>query len=370
MSVLRSFACLLLLHCGFAAQGAVVYGLKSTNDGLTGSTSPTHLFRFGLSGSVVEDLGSLTLAGLDADFDGLAASQEFGLLAFQHTPAGSRLVDIDLLTATATLLAPPLFGREIRGATFGLSEQLWTVDVTENQLVLVSPTTGEELDAISLTLDSEAFDVPLATDLTVDFSGQLVLLASRDVYAVNQVSGEMTLLFTDTEGEPAPLSPVPPRIAGAVIGFSEEETLFAFDVEGAFTDDLYAYSLAGSFAREVLFAAPLSRIDAGLGDLALLLQPVDSGDYNRDGVVNAADYTVWRDTLGSTTVLTANGNDSGTSMSVINQADYQLWVNKFGSAAGSGADSATGIAVPEPTYWMLTMIAALAILARSFFRRL
>ena len=27
------------------------------------------------------------------------------------------------------------------------------------------------------------------------------------------------------------------------------------------------------------------------------------GDYNHDGVVSAADYTVWRDTLGSTTIL-------------------------------------------------------------------
>ena len=35
------------------------------------------------------------------------------------------------------------------------------------------------------------------------------------------------------------------------------------------------------------------------------------GDYNQNGVVDAADYTVWRDTLGSTTDLRANGDNTG-----------------------------------------------------------
>ena len=35
------------------------------------------------------------------------------------------------------------------------------------------------------------------------------------------------------------------------------------------------------------------------------------GDYNQDGTVDAADYTVWRDTLGSTTDLRANGDNTG-----------------------------------------------------------
>ena len=35
------------------------------------------------------------------------------------------------------------------------------------------------------------------------------------------------------------------------------------------------------------------------------------GDYNGDGKVDAADYTVWRDTLGSTTDLRADGNGNG-----------------------------------------------------------
>ena len=35
------------------------------------------------------------------------------------------------------------------------------------------------------------------------------------------------------------------------------------------------------------------------------------GDYNANGTVDAADYTIWRDTLGSTTDLRANGDNTG-----------------------------------------------------------
>lgn len=65
-----------------------------------------------------------------------------------------------------------------------------------------------------------------------------------------------------------------------------------------------------------------------------------TGDYNNNGVVDAADYTVWRDALGSTAVL-PNDATPGT----VTQADYVSWVNNFGATA---AVSAVSAAVPEP----------------------
>ncbi len=66
------------------------------------------------------------------------------------------------------------------------------------------------------------------------------------------------------------------------------------------------------------------------------------GDYNFNGTVDAADYTVWRDTLGSTTDLRANGDNTGASAGVTDQADYDIWKAHFGETvpapgAGSGA---------------------------------
>ena len=67
-----------------------------------------------------------------------------------------------------------------------------------------------------------------------------------------------------------------------------------------------------------------------------------TGDYNGNGIVDAADYTVWRDTLGSTTNLAANGNGN----MVIDAGDLTVWQANFGATLGSGAHEAA--AVPEP----------------------
>ena len=71
------------------------------------------------------------------------------------------------------------------------------------------------------------------------------------------------------------------------------------------------------------------------------------GDYNLDGTVNAADYTVWRDTRGSTGNLAADGDGNG----AIELADYDVWKTNFGNTAGSGSSS--NAAMPEPTSLLL-----------------
>jgi hypothetical protein len=77
-------------------------------------------------------------------------------------------------------------------------------------------------------------------------------------------------------------------------------------------------------------------------------QPFNSqltGDYNRNGIVDAADYTVWRDMLGSTTNLVADGNGDR----VVNAGDYTVWKTNFGRT-GSGVVSDRS--VPEPATWI------------------
>jgi hypothetical protein len=78
------------------------------------------------------------------------------------------------------------------------------------------------------------------------------------------------------------------------------------------------------------------------------------GDYNDDGSVDAADYTVWRNTFGAIgSGLAADGNGNGS----IDGGDYSVWKTNFGASAGSGAGQS--IAVPEPSgaiYWMLAAI--------------
>jgi len=93
------------------------------------------------------------------------------------------------------------------------------------------------------------------------------------------------------------------------------------------------------------------------------------GDYNGNGVVDAADYTVWRDTLGSTTDLRANGDDTGASAGVIDGADYAMWKLHFGQTAGigTGAGSSSKAAVPEPlsSALLVTILSAVARIRSS-----
>jgi hypothetical protein len=67
------------------------------------------------------------------------------------------------------------------------------------------------------------------------------------------------------------------------------------------------------------------------------------GDFNLDGVVDARDYTLWRDHLGQE-ASTLNGNGSGGS--TVGQADYLLWRDNFGTTT-TGENTATH--APEPT---------------------
>ncbi len=53
------------------------------------------------------------------------------------------------------------------------------------------------------------------------------------------------------------------------------------------------------------------------------------GDFDASGLVDAADYTVWRDDLGSEIALV---NDNGLGVP-IGQTHYELWKANFGSSA-------------------------------------
>lgn len=87
--------------------------------------------------------------------------------------------------------------------------------------------------------------------------------------------------------------------------------------------------------------------------------PVVPGDYNKNGLVDAADYTVWRDQLGLTVDLP--NRDPVLVGTPIGADDYTFWKNHFGEAAGVGAAAA----VPEPAVGVLVLL-GLAAWGRGF----
>jgi len=91
-----------------------------------------------------------------------------------------------------------------------------------------------------------------------------------------------------------------------------------------------------------------------IGDYGMNQLVYSAGDYNFDGIVNAADFDTWRANFSSTTNLAADGNHAGS----IDAPDYVIWRNNFGALSvlqptsevlvQFGSDSTPG--TPQETY--------------------
>jgi hypothetical protein len=103
------------------------------------------------------------------------------------------------------------------------------------------------------------------------------------------------------------------------------------------------------------------------GDFAFQIQmtPLDflAGDFNRDGVVDTADYVVWRDTAGSFGYFAADANGDNS----VNEADYAVWRANFGRTSGAGAGQLAG--VPEPSVVAMLLLAFVGAAAAPVRRR-
>ena len=102
------------------------------------------------------------------------------------------------------------------------------------------------------------------------------------------------------------------------------------------------------------------------GNVTVFLEVVAAlpGDYNFNGVVDAADYTVWRNSLGKEGIgLVADGSHNDR----VDAADYAVWKSHFGIVLGSGGlAGGESNAVPEPNCMVLSglLMAWLAVFVR------
>lgn len=76
------------------------------------------------------------------------------------------------------------------------------------------------------------------------------------------------------------------------------------------------------------------------------------GDLNFDGSIDAADYTVWRDNLGTEGVVPFSRGD-GDGDGVVTTADYEVWRSGFGAAPAGDP-----VVAPEPPAVLLMLLAA------------
>jgi hypothetical protein len=113
---------------------------------------------------------------------------------------------------------------------------------------------------------------------------------------------------------------------------------------------------ARAYDQVLDFAFSGGGLDLVRSDFSALEQSVSwtvvippAGDYDRNGVVDAADYDLWSAGYGSTNSLAADGNGDG----VVNAADYAVWRDGLAIASRS-------LSVPEVTSGAL-LVAAVAM---------
>ena len=101
------------------------------------------------------------------------------------------------------------------------------------------------------------------------------------------------------------------------------------------------------------------------GNLAFELVGVTPppGDYNLDFAVNPTDYNLWNQQFGATTQPAIDGNLDG----VVNAADYIVWRKQLGTAVGSS--DRPSVAVPEPSFRLITAAMVLGLAAHVRVRR-
>jgi hypothetical protein len=164
-----------------------------------------------------------------------------------------------------------------------------------------------------------------------------------DVYANEGDRIAFTVPTTDPEGDALTFALVPGAPSDASIHPMTGQFTWPTDAADGYGEYIITIQVTDSGSgrmREHNFGFI---VDVGL-----------TGDYNLNGVVDAADYVVWRNTLGTTGPLYAGADSSGNG--IVDQADYLIWRANFGKtlplpASGSSATAATDATeskVPTP----------------------
>jgi hypothetical protein len=118
--------------------------------------------------------------------------------------------------------------------------------------------------------------------------------------------------------------------------------------------------------------AGLFRTAGGTQDLAFQFRVPGTGDYNSNGVVDAADYVVWRDKLGQ---MFALPNRDPANVGAVSMADYNSWRSHFGRSVGPETGVLNGVVryaafssggLPEPSTLAIVLLSIFGLAVARF----
>lgn len=146
-----------------------------------------------------------------------------------------------------------------------------------------------------------------------------------------------------------------PRVAGQILHDPTE------------INAIHNYLGDSQWVNDPLFNGAIS--DFRIYDYALHMSQIPSlietlpGDFNNDGVVDAVDYAVWRETLGATGLPPYSGAD-GDGDGAVTAADFEVWRADYGA---TDTISPSAASAPEPS--ASTILFLLTVCVRACPRR-
>jgi hypothetical protein len=181
-----------------------------------------------------------------------------------------------------------------------------------------------------LNLSGGRINVPLQVDNAIHISGTQFSLGGVDISSSLELDTPFTVLDRDT----------------ILTGILADGSPFSFHLSSDYLEDADYLHPGGTLTLTLVTPAHLA------------------GDYNGDGIVNATDYTVWRNSLGTSgSGLAADGNGD----QLVDHHDYNLWKQNYGQPTADALFNAPA-SVPEPATWLLPMC-GLVIAARYRLRQ-
>lgn len=252
-------------------------------------------------------------------------------------------------------------------ALFAAGQTFAVVSFELPQVQVTAPISGPTTGSFNVLVRAAAGDLPKSIgSLNVDFSvsNLLVSLTSPSIPSVNPLlsdpgTAENPFFFNGSPNAQtirwAHDVPVDrPLMDGKAL------VTVNFSVPAGLTGTFPLGFGAASFNTLVdsnASAVPINLTD--VGSITVMPAAVGvPGDYNSNGVVDAADYVRWRDRNGTT--FTLPNEVSGVTPGQVTAEDYTAWRTRFGRTSGAGAVAFATSAVPEPTAWIL--VASIALL--------
>jgi hypothetical protein len=252
------------------------------------------------------------------------------------------IVHIDIRTGDRTIVSSsamgtgPVFGNPTT-LDFDVSDSLLVGDQVLDGLFSVDVGSGNRTIVSNASRGTgPPIDTPLGMGLAADgmiyvstISGGLTG-SSSSVVEVNPATGNRVTVSSSSVGSG-------PQLAGIRgLAIDAAQNLVVVDVE--LDAVLRVDRVSGN--RTVI-----SDSSTGAGTTFDLPDPIAvvgmlqlAGDYNGNHVVDVADYVVWRDRLGATTLIPGDITPG-----LVSEDDYAVWRMNFGRSVSGGA-----AAVPEP----------------------